>query len=133
VTPPTWQIPQTEPGDTNGCRQDKNVLPFFAYDPCRCCILGNEPGNTSLKTRQRLRRVQDSDNDGDGNSDYERCDQRALHELSDFLRGCGRVVGLHHELTQEFVRRIDASCVDDKSCLASVFLNEVQSKLIVFK
>src|SRR5262245_36592864 len=67
-------ISQTEPANTGSGQEDKNVLPFFAHDSRRSGIIRNKPRNTGLKTSYRLRGMQDANNDGDGNSNCERCD-----------------------------------------------------------
>src|SRR5215475_9252124 len=94
---------QTEPGNSDSYPQDKNVLPLFADDPCRSGVIGNESRQTSLETRQHPHCAQNSNDDGDCKSNYERCDERALHEQSGLLCGCSWIIRLDHELAEELV------------------------------
>jgi hypothetical protein len=82
----SWNIAEPEPRDSKSNQQDKNVLPFFADDSCRARIVGDKPCGDSFKTCHELCGMKRSDGDSHGDSNYQRCDQQPLHQLSSFLR-----------------------------------------------
>ena len=76
----TLTIRKAEPGDADSDQQHENVLPFFTYDACRACIIGDELRSNSLKPGDDFGRMQRHDNQRNSDSNDERCDQRTLHD-----------------------------------------------------
>ena len=54
-------------------------MPFFADDPCRARIIGDELRGNSLKPSDDFRHMQRDNNQRYGDSNDERCDQRTFH------------------------------------------------------
>src|SRR5207248_7838829 len=96
-------------------------------------VIGNKPGNGQLEMRYQSARMEQADDPSNSDTNYERSDQRPFHRQSPFLRRHNWIVRLHHQFAQKFIRGIDSLSIKHKLFSTGVFLNQIQSKLVVLK
>ena len=59
---------------------------------------------------------------------------RVICRLLSILAGrCKRIVRLHYQIAQKLVRRIDRCATQNESFLTGIFLNEIESELVILK